>query len=98
MARKVVVSDYDQNIVLRRQAEAVHEIYLRPTSQILEIIRHTLDSPGLNFFSRFSDKSDGHAQKVTTSLISLGYRPLLRRYFSRCRSGHFFKNARSRVK
>ena len=45
------------------------------------------------FFSRFSDKSDGHAQKVSVLLLSsqTRYRPLLHRYFSRRRSGRFFK-------
>ena len=41
----------------------------------------TLDSPGLNFFSRFSDKSDGHAQKVTSLISNLVPTPLTSLFF-----------------
>ena len=45
------------------------------------------------FFSRFSDRSDGHAEKVLPS-SQTGYRPLLRRSLFHRRSGRYFKNAR----
>ena len=58
--------------------------------------KSTLDSPGSGLFFRFSEKSNGHAQKILLLLSSqTGYRPLLHRSFFWRRSSRFFKNSRT---